>query len=379
MKQHQNLNLTAARARALLPMRLWRSLGGWFQSRSAAQRVLLQNLLIWGVALALVLDLARGLTMDQLVKAVEHCDLVLFVATNLCSFVIRWLADTYLFARLFSFFHGRTTYREVLPASTAQYFLQAVNVLVADGAMVIFLHQRKGMEWITASWTMVFQGFVDAILMAALTVVVALLIPWSPIHLALPYAGVALTFLVCAAWWWIRGRPTSRLGHWLRARRGMRAFRYARPYHYAVLGLIRIAIYVPNVCAFYLYFLSFRLNVPFAAVLALSPALMFAQSAPVSPSGLGLLQAIMVDGFAGFAPRGQLLTVALGVSLVQLLCRMPMGVGAAGSFVRKVLTAEPTIGISTPVQAAGPQHERSRNIAGCSVDHATAKCQNSLR
>jgi hypothetical protein len=49
----------------------------------------------------------------------------------------------------------------------------------------------------------------------------------------------------------------------------------------------------------------------------------------------------MVDGFARFAPRGELLAAALGVSIMQLLCRIPMGVGTAGTFARKVLTAEP--------------------------------------
>jgi hypothetical protein len=324
-------------------MQVWRLLSRWFRSRSAAGQVLLQNLLIWAVALALIIDLARSLTIHQLIDALGHCDLALFIAANLCSFVIRWLADTYLFARLFSFFHGRTTYREVLPAATAQYFLQAVNILVADAAMLVFLHQRKGVEWITAGWTIAFQGFVDSILMAALTVIFALLIPWSPIRIALPYAGAALAFFLCAALWWMKGCPTSRTGRWLRARRGMRAFRSARPYHYVVLASIRTAIYVPNVITFYLYFISFRLNVPFTAVLALSPALIFAQSAPISPSGLGPLQAIIVNGFARFAPRGELLTAALGVSIVQLLCRLPMGVGTAGTFARKVLTTEPPV------------------------------------
>jgi uncharacterized membrane protein YbhN (UPF0104 family) len=100
---------------------------------------------------------------------------------------------------------------------------------------------------------------------------------------------------------------------------------------------------VPNAVAFYLYFRAFRLNVPFVAVMALSPALMFAQSAPISPSGLGPLQAIMVDGFAKFASRGELLTTALGVSIVQLLCRIPMGLGTAGTFARRVLSRESNI------------------------------------
>jgi uncharacterized membrane protein YbhN (UPF0104 family) len=340
MKHRQNGRVPAPSPGVLLSTQIWLWFKEWLRSRSTAQRLVLQNLAIWALALGLVLYLARGLSIHQMVDTLEHCDLALFIAANLGSFLIRWLADTYLFATLFSFFHGPTGYWELLPASTAQYFLQAINVLVADGAMVLFLHQRKGVAWVTAGWTMAFQGFVDAILMAGLTAAVGLLVPWSPIRRALPYSLAALAFFIWAAAWLMRGRSTTRLGRWLRSRSGMRAFREARPHHYAVLGVIRMAIYVPNMIAFYLYFLSFRLHVPFAAVLALSPALMFAQSAPISPSGLGPLQAVMVDGFARFAPRNQLLTAALGVSIVQLLCRIPMGAGAADTFVRGVLIAK---------------------------------------
>jgi uncharacterized membrane protein YbhN (UPF0104 family) len=333
-------------------MQMWCSFIRWLRSRSVAEQLVLHNLLVWAIAVTLVVHLANGLRIHQLIEPLEHCDLALFVAANLCLFTFRWLVDTYLFTKLFSFFHGRTTYREVLPASTAQYFLQAVNVLVADGAMLVFLHQRKGVDWITAGWTMTFQGFVDAMLMAALTVITGLLIPWSPIRVALPYAAGALAFFFCAALWWMRGRSNWRPGRWLRARRGMRAFRSARPYHYIVLGSLRIALYLANMLAFYLCFLSFGLKVPFAAVLALSPALIFAQSAPVSPLGLGPVQAIVVYGFARFAAPSELLTAALGVSVAQLLCRIPMGVGAAGTFARNVLTAERTVANSRPAQDA---------------------------
>jgi uncharacterized membrane protein YbhN (UPF0104 family) len=321
-------------------MQMLRAFTRWFQSQHPAVQIIAQNVFVWAIALAIIWYVARGLTIHQIADALEHSDLALFLAANVASFVIRWLADTYLFSCLFSFFHRRTSYREVLPASTAQYFLQAFNVLLADGAMVLFLHQRKKVEWVTAGWTMAFQGFVDAILMAALTVALGVLAPFSPIHAALPYAAAALGFLAAAAGWWMWGNSTTRFGQWLRNRRGLRAFRLARPHHFAVLGLIRAAIYVPNALSFYLYLVAFHLNVPLLAVVALSPALMFAQSAPITPSGLGPLQAVMVAGFSDFAPRSELLTAALGVSIVQLLCRVPMGLGAAGTFARRVLASE---------------------------------------
>src|SRR6266851_1904409 len=106
-------------------MRLLRSLSAWFRSRSPSAQTVMQNLFVWAVAIAIVWYLGRGLTIHQAIRALKRSDLTLFVFANVGSFVIRWLADTYLFSRLFSFFHPRTTYREVaslhrviLPTST---------------------------------------------------------------------------------------------------------------------------------------------------------------------------------------------------------------------------------------------------------------------
>jgi hypothetical protein len=92
-----------------------------------------------------------------------------------------------LFATLFSFFHKKTGFRELLPATAAQYFLQAVNILAADGALVIFLNRRKGIRWLTAKWTMMFAGFIDAMTLAGIATVAGLFVPQSKIRLALPY------------------------------------------------------------------------------------------------------------------------------------------------------------------------------------------------
>ena len=303
-----------------------------------SRQAILQNVVIWTVAGALLWYVGRGLTGHQVAKALADSNLTLFVSANLASLLIRWLVDTYLFSLLFSYFHGRTTYREVLPVMAAQYFLQAVNLLVADAALAVFLHRRKGVEWITAGWTLAFQGMLDAIVLAALTLTAGIAVPDSPIREALPYSAATLVFLLGVSAWWMRGKPSTVSGRWLRNRPAMLAFRTARPHHYAVLGLIRLAILSSNALLFYVELRAFGLGVPLEAALALSPALIFAQNAPLTPSGLGPLQIVMVWGFSSYAPRDRILTAALAISVVQLLCRIPLGIGAAGTFARRVLT-----------------------------------------
>ena len=298
---------------------------------------MIEDAAVWIVAGAIVWYVARGLTPDALVRHIRQADLKLFLAANLTSFLIWWLGDTYLFARLFSFFHGPCRFREVVAPSAAQYFLQAVNVAVAAGALVLFLNRRKQVPWLTATWTVVFQSLVDGIALALLFVVVSLLWPKSPVGWSLPYASLALLFLLLVALWWHRGKPRTRLGRWLYTRPGLHAFRTAGWHEYLVLGGIRLATFVPQSVLYYYQLRSFDALVPFNIVVALTPAMLLVVNTPFTPSGVGPLQAVIVDGMRRFAPHGRLLAASLAISAMQLLCRLPLGVGAAGTFARKVM------------------------------------------
>jgi hypothetical protein len=311
-----------------------------FRSFSPTTQTIAQEVAIWLIAGLAVWWVARGLTIGKFVASFKHANLQLFLAANLTSFFIWWLGETYLFARLFTLFHKPCTFREVLAPSAAQYFLQVVNILVAAAALVLFLNRRKGVSWTAASWTLLFQGFIDAILLAIGFTAAGVLRPQSPIHRFLPYACVALLFFIAVALWWGHGRPRNRAGQWLYDWPGLHAFRAAGWHEYLELGLIRLAIFLPQGFLFYLQMRAFHANVPFDATLALTPGLLLAAGEPITPSGLGPLQAVMVDGLARFAPRARLLSAGLAISIMHILCRLPLGVGAAGTFVRRVLTSE---------------------------------------
>ncbi|MGH8014171.1 MAG: hypothetical protein ACREQ4_16900, partial [Candidatus Binataceae bacterium] len=99
----------------------------WYGSLSPGKQTLVQDALVWLVAALCVWWVARGVSFDQFFKALTSADIKLFIGAQIASFFIWWLGDTCLFALLFTFFHKKTTPREVLPAATAQYFLQAIN------------------------------------------------------------------------------------------------------------------------------------------------------------------------------------------------------------------------------------------------------------
>lgn len=309
----------------------------WFEGLSPISRTILQNLIIWSVVAVLLIHVGWDLSPKSIVRALDHSHGAVFVSVSVAAVAIRWLADTYLFSLLFTYFHRRTSYREVLPASTVQYFLQTVNVLASDAALVVFLHRRKNVPWVAATWTLAYQGMIDAIVMSAAIVLAGLIVPASRIRIILPYAAMALVFFLGVAAWWMLGHSQSRLGRWLRSRPGLQTFRKARLHHYLILVGVRSAIFAVSGMLFYVELRTFGLQLPMNVVLALSPAMIVAQNAPLTPSGLGTLQLVMTWGLAKYAKHDAIVTAGLAISVVQLLCRIPLGIGAAGSFTREVL------------------------------------------
>jgi uncharacterized membrane protein YbhN (UPF0104 family) len=303
-------------------------------------RTVAQNVVIYGIAGAIVWYEARGVPVQKVLNSLAHANLFVFIPASIASFCVGLFGVNLLYARMFSHFHRRTGYAEVLPATAATFFLQLVNTLVANGALVLFLHRRKDVPWLAGGFTLAFLGFIDGCILSLMTVLSAILIPGSPLRRFLPYAAGALAALLLIAAWWLWRTPSTRIERWLRERPSLVSFRTARPRTYFELGAIRLAIFVPQGFIFYVAMLAFHLNVGLLMVLGLTPAIIAAENAPVTPVGLGPLQLLAVHEFARFSSAAQVLAMYLSMSMLLLLYRLPLGLGSAGAYARTVLKSE---------------------------------------
>lgn len=275
---------------------------------------------------AIIWFVARKIPLAAIAAAFAHARIGLFIATATLAFAGWFFGETLLFSRLFSYFHGRTTFRETLKANAVQYFLQIVNVAVASGALIVFLKQRKAVPWLAGACTLLFQALIDFQVMIAMALAGLVIAPEFPWPHAVCYLMATLGALWLIAWFWMRGRAPA----WgplrkLYDRPAMRAFREAKLSQFISLSLIRAAIFAFQGLALYFEMVAFRLHVPFMLTFALTPVILLASSLPLTPVGLGSEQAAMVLCFKGFAPAADLLTVSLAASASNLLFRMALG------------------------------------------------------
>ncbi|MBV8774283.1 MAG: flippase-like domain-containing protein [Deltaproteobacteria bacterium] len=304
-------------------------------------RTVAQNLLTYGIAGGIIWYETRDISVSQLLNSIRTVDLRWFIPATLVSVCIWYFGETLLYARMFTYFHEHTGYIELMPATAAAYFLQVVNILVAAGALVLFLHRRKNATWSAASFTILFLGFIDGFLLSLLTLLSGLFIKDSPLHRFLPYAGAAFGALTLVLFWWIRRQRWTRLEKWVRTRPALVSFRTASPSIYLELSLIRLGIFVPQGFIFYVCMTAFHVGVPMLTVLAVTPAILAAGGLPFTPVGLGPLQAVAVHELAHFAPASRILGAFLLFSVFLLVYRLPLGLGSARFYVKTLLVPTP--------------------------------------
>lgn len=310
-----------------LTMRSFDAAFGWLSRLSANTSARTKTLLAYGAAGAIIWFVSRGISLAAIRNAISHAHLALFLCTTAAALAVWLLGETLLFSRLFTYFHRRTGFREVLIPNATQYFLQIVNLAVAHSAMILLLSRRKGVPLLTACCTMLFQGFVDFQVLVLMALAGLALTPSFPVRGTSLYLFAVLAALCLASWFWMRGRPASSLARYVYDLPAMSAFRRARPWHYVRLVALRAPIFALQGLVLYLQMLAFHIHVPIGLVVALTPLIMLVTSIPVTPVGLGSEQAAILLCFHSFGTRADLLALSLAVSLTNLIFRMALGVG----------------------------------------------------
>jgi uncharacterized membrane protein YbhN (UPF0104 family) len=302
-------------------------------------RWLLHTVGTYTLAFAIIWYLARDVQPALLLHNFSMANLWLFVPASLGSFAVWFGGETLLFALLFTYFNTRVSFREMLPANAAQYFLQLINSALAGTSLVLFMNTRKGVPWFTGGCTLIFQALLDFQIMAAMALLAALLYPGSIAHRYWYYPAVMLLPLMLHSWFWMRGRPRSRLCQWYYDRPSMESFRVAQPAHYVMLGTLRVAIFLGYGVMLYLQIRGFRVRVNPADVFAVLPAMLFFDGLPFTPVGLGPVQAVLVTGLHGYGSPARLLAMGLSISFMTIVFQAPLGLGSAGAIAREVTTA----------------------------------------
>jgi uncharacterized membrane protein YbhN (UPF0104 family) len=295
----------------------------------------------YALGIAIVVWVARGISAAELAQGLTQARLAIFIPVCLASVAIWVIGDTWLYARLFSYFGVPIGFGEMLPALIAHEFFQAVNGVAAGTAVVTMIYRRKRVDFIAAGAILMFQGVIDLQVIGAMALAATLIAPQSIPELSL---GAAILFLGASFVFGLLWLCGSRLGSWERlAFIGplFAVLKHARAADGFKLAAMRSLIFVLQGAVLYFELISFHIRVPLGLVMAGLPVVLIAGALPIVPSGLGPRQAAIVAIFSGFGSRASLLTVALAHTGLVMVVRVALGLFSTDLIAREVFASKP--------------------------------------
>jgi hypothetical protein len=296
----------------------------------------IKTLVVWGVTLGLLAYMAWTTDIDRFLETLRAVSPLALLGITLTEVLVTWLYDSFTLSVLFSRFHGRVTFREMLPIKGASYILNVINYNAATVAISFFLRDRKKVPFFDSFGSLMYLNGIDLVAMGLL---MGLGFALAPSHVdsasaslvswlvPLLVVGLALNIV-----FW-RFEPRMSFLHGLTRRSLFSALRRARLSDYAVMIGLRFGMILIYLSAIVLLLWLFDIEISIPAAMVYYPMIVFIGVLPVSVAGYGTTQVasrylygtyVLARGGGLFLPAAGLFAVAaflpdggLGGGLVQ--------------------------------------------------------------
>ncbi len=272
--------------------------------------------------------------------------LTVLVATSIL-FVVDALSVKIIFKRLL----GPITTRDVLAFKGVSHFGQALNITAAAATMAALLGKRYGFGFRSSFSAFLFQMAVD-VMTLIIMMTVGLVVGGDQLP---PQIRDTIPFILAVGWplsiagvaFWVIGDKIGLDRGWLGKLRNWRffdSFRRAKLADYFVVIAARSVLLFGYMCTDYLLVRTFGIETPFGAQLAFTALISFTVAVPLSISGLGAIQVVLIALYTPFVivsgdPTAQVLAFSTLMGPTVNLCRIGIAYLFLGQVSRDLIDA----------------------------------------
>lgn len=298
----------------------------------------------WIVAGVIFWWIFRVTDFDAMRASAASANWVAFWAAMMGLYVVLFVVDSACVWWVYRRYHVPTmTLRDVLPARGASYLLGILNYAAGSAAMAVYFKRRFGVGIVQGGASLLLLMLVDLGLVVIAVLVGGSALPpesanWMPwiraVGLLFVLGAIAHLVFWRAPWSW---GPLEKI----RELPQLSGFRDATLKDYALLGLIRAPVTMIYIAMHVSTLAAFGIAVPFARMLVYVPVQMLIAVVPVSPSGLGTVQAAQMFLYEPYADVDTVVAYGLALAFGFNLPRLLIGVLALRPAGRAMAQAAP--------------------------------------
>ncbi|GAB6095334.1 hypothetical protein JCM14469_15860 [Desulfatiferula olefinivorans] len=281
----------------------------------------------WIVACVILVVLFSQTDTDKVLSAMAGARMDLYLPLALTFVALWFLIESQNLMFLFNLFGHPVTFKEMRTIRGAGYLLMIINYNLGLGAIAWYLKTRNGIALVRAGSVMFFYYFVESvgITLFAMGGCLAILGQNPPVYGKIVLiAGLMLSSYI-TLFFLYRLLPGKGLLRSIRNAPLGAAFHEATWSDFFRLAGLRVLYFLAFIVFFHLGLQCFGVHVPPGTLTALVPVIFFIGNIPVTPFGIGTIQAAMLFFFTPFGPAENILSFSVVYSATLLFLRAPIG------------------------------------------------------
>jgi uncharacterized membrane protein YbhN (UPF0104 family) len=291
-----------------------------------AGRSIYKRLLPWVTAVLILIFLFRRIDMDQFFNALGHADIHIYMPLMTVFILIWFFVDSQNLTALLKHFGHRVSYVEVLAIRGLTYLLMVINYNLGVGGIALYLRQDKGIPFVRSTSLMLFYLFVDTVSLTFMAAMGAFFSLEQSIFLNRVGWVCMIVCLACIIGAFIfRFLPQKSVFQKVKNMALFETFKDAGLKSYMVLPLWRGLYFATFILYFYLALKAFHVHISIFTIASYVPVIFFIGNLPVTPFGLGTIQAAMLFFFRQYSSEANILAFSITYSTTLILFRIPIG------------------------------------------------------
>lgn len=287
----------------------------------------------WLIAGLLLLYLFYKIPPAKVLQALSHVNVPLFILYASLYFILVMLVDCFSLSKVLSQFCVPIGFKEIFAPRGVSYLLSLVNYNAGQAGLAYFIKRSKGASFFKAMGAIFFIMVIDLCWVVLLAFAGTFFIrlnfgAWDVSHWVrqVGFAVFGAMLLHLAFWrgWFGRLFPWKvkmRWIDWIRGRHLFQAFHEATVLDYLRIALYRFPLHAVIITSFYFGVSVFDARIAFSTILGTVPVILLIGTIPLTPGGLGTVQAATIELLQGHV-TGNIL--ASGVSPAEILFAMSL-------------------------------------------------------
>ena len=287
---------------------------------------LYKKIIPWLVSGAILVFLFYRIDREQFIVSLFKADLHIYLPLVMFFILIWYFIEAQNIQKLYQYFGIDVSYPEMLKIRGATFLLMIINYGLGAGGIALYMKKIRNVPIFKSVGMFFYYMVIESGAITFLAMMGCLFTSESSVMLDRIFMLCLGLFLFYNAEIVIlRNMPAWGFLRRLREKSFFHVFRTCTLRSYAGLFFYRSCYFLTFVVFFYFALRAFHIEIPMLTLTALVPIIFFVGNLPITPFGLGTIQAAMLYFFKSYSSEANILAVSIVYSTSLIFFRAVIG------------------------------------------------------